>query len=75
MTGVLAWPGVDGPAQRVLGEPEPAPAQVGRYRVRTLRGSDGTGQLYAAEDPLRERGVAIRLLSAGAPEASVNALV
>ncbi|MEM6294283.1 MAG: serine/threonine-protein kinase [Myxococcota bacterium] len=47
----------------------PAAEQIGRYRVLSLIGVGGMGQVYAAYDPWLDRRVAIKLLR---PDASAN---
>ena len=54
---------VDMPADKEASAPLPSIGQIGRYTLRYLIGEGGLGTVYAADDPLLSRRVAIKTLS------------
>src|SRR5688572_12855895 len=56
-------PATTGPFQPSAAEPEPAPAEIGGYRILRLLGSGGMGQVYEAEPTGGGPHVAIKVLS------------
>jgi|GEM_PF-1139594 len=57
-----AWEDADVTALRPAGKP--LPERIGRYRVLSLLGAGGMGEVYLAHDSLLERHVAVKVLPA-----------
>jgi serine/threonine-protein kinase len=57
-----------GPAIEPVAQPTPSIGQLGRYRLLSLVGDGAMGAIYAAEDPLLSRAVALKTVNVQLPD-------